>query len=468
MTRKRRSGNVEADRIHQLGMTEDRLTGRAGLAVFSRYLRGIGILPELGRVFGSVRKNGKGLPVADLFQQALCFFFDGTSRHLVHFDALKEDAGYAGAIETAPGRMASSHTMKRFFGAFRGPQNWGFRRVLQQLFVWRLKLEQPPVVVLGIDAMVMDNDEAKARQGVQATYKKVCGFAPLQITWGRYIVDTVFRGGKKHSNADESVASAVRRLVVRIRKHYCADVPIVLPMDSGFFDQALFTLFEELGLGYVVRARLSGEVVQYARESDPSLWGSYENQRQEWQYLEFGHRCASWTRLRRFLYTRPLYEDEQRLLEFARPDTVLVTNLGRGDRIDRQLEAAGLGEWAEPERIIELYHQRGSDELVFRALKEFASETLPFRGFSTNSAFYARLLVAFFLFESFKQDVAAPVVPVTAYATRVRRTRVDFAGKLVRTAGQTILKVTRFTFRHLRLDELWARNGDPPRFAWLT
>lgn len=465
MSRRRSSGNAV---VHQLRVTDDRLTSRAGLTLFSRYLRGVEILPELGRVFGSVRKNGKGLPVEDLFQQALCFFFDGTSRHLVHFDALKEDAGYAGAIETAPERMASSHTMKRFFGAFRGPQNWGFRRVLQQLFVWRLQKDQPKVIVLGFDAMVMDNDEAKARQGVEPTYKKVCGFAPLQITWGRYIVDTVFRGGKKHSNADESVAHAVRRLVARIRKHYRADVPIVVRMDSGFFDQALFALFEELGIGYVVGGRLSSDVVQLARESDPSLWGSYENPRQAWQYLEFGHRCASWKRLRRFLYTRPVYEDAQRLLDFARPDAVLVTNLGRGERIDRELQAAGLGEWTGSERIIELYHQRGADELVFRALKEFASETLPFRGFSANSAFYHTMLLAFFLFESFKEDVAAPVVPVTAYATRVRRTLIDVAGKLVRTGGQTILKVTRATFRQLRLDELWARSADPPRFVWLT
>ena len=462
------ASNAGVDRIHRLEVTTDRLTGRAGLALFSRYLRGVGILPELGRVFGSVRKNAKGVPVADCFQQALLFFFDGTSRHLVHFDALKEDAGYAGAIETAPERMASSHTMKRFFGAFRGPQNWGFRRVLQQLFVWRLQQTKPSVVVLGIDAMVMDNDEAKARQGVEPTYKKVCGFAPLQITWDRYLIDTVFRGGKKHSNADESVGNAVRRLVTRIRKHYRADVPIVLRMDSGFFDQALFALFEELGIGYVVGGRLSSEVVQYAREAGSSPWGSYENQRQAWQYLEFGHRCASWKRLRRFLYTRPVYEDEQRLLDFARPDTVLVTNLGRGERIDRELQAAGLSEWVLPERIIELYHQRGADELVFRALKEFASETLPFRGFSANSAFYHTMLLAFFLFESFKEDVAAPVVPVTAYATRVRRTLIDVAGKLVRTGGQTILKVTRATFQQLRLNELWARSADPPRFVWLT
>lgn len=452
--------------IHRLETTTDCLTGRAGLVFFSRYLRNIGILPELGRVFGSIRRSAKGLPVSELFHQSLCFFFEGTSRHLTHFDALKADAGYAAAIETASERMASSHTMKRFFGAFRGPQNWGFRRVLQQLFLWMLKRQSPDVVVLGIDAMVMDNDEAKQRHGVQPTYKRVCGFAPLQITWGRFIVDTVFRGGSKHSNADDSVASAVRHLVSRIRKHYRADVPIVLRMDSGFFDQELFTLCEELGIGYVCGGRLSEDVAAHVAAADPSGWGTYTNQQQEWQHLEFAHRCKSWDRLRRFFYLRPVYEGEQRLLEFARPDTVLVTNLGRGERIDTLLEAAGHADWLGAEKIVEFYHQRGADELVFRALKEFASETLPFQSFDANSAFYHTMLVAFFLYEAFKEDVAAPVVPVTSYPTRVRRTLVDFAGKIVRHAGSIILKVTHATLRQLKLEELWRKSGDPPRFAW--
>jgi len=56
--------------IHRLETTSDCLTGRAGLVFFSRYLRNIAVLPELDRVFGSIRKSSKGLPVADLFTRA--------------------------------------------------------------------------------------------------------------------------------------------------------------------------------------------------------------------------------------------------------------------------------------------------------------------------------------------------------------------------------------------------------------
>ena len=58
--------------------------------------------------------------------------------------------------------------------------------MLQRLFIWRLSIEQPELIKLGIDTMVLDNDDALKREGVDPTYKKVKGFQPLQMYWGRY------------------------------------------------------------------------------------------------------------------------------------------------------------------------------------------------------------------------------------------------------------------------------------------
>ena len=447
-------------------ITSDTLTGRGGLALFSRYLRNLEIFPHLDRLFGSVRKNSKGLPVAALFHQLFCFFLDGTSRHLVRFDELGEDEGYAAAIETEPGHMASSHAIKRFMGAFSWPRIWLFRRLLLHLFLWRLKLEAPPAVVLGIDAMVMDNDEAKKRHGVQPTYKKVKGFAPLQMTWGRFLIDAVFRGGKKHSNSGDSVVHMVRHVVALIRKHYRPDVPILLRLDSGFFDQKIFQLFEELGVGYICTGKLYDDIKAFAAQAPACIWSEYKRSDQVWRYLEFGNRRGNWKKMRRAILTRPLAEDGQWLLEFARPDTILYTNLGMGEHIDVLLEAAGLREWTEAHHVIRLHHTRGADELVHRALKEFGNEALPFKRFAPNAAFYYTMAVAFFLFESFKEDVTEPVVPITSYATTLRRKVIDFAAKIVRTGGRTILKVTRATWNELQIPKLWELSRSPPRFAW--
>ena len=86
--------------INDIQITGDGLTGRAGLSLFVRYFREIGLSSSLERLFGSMRRSGKGSPVTVLFKQLFCFFLDGTSLHLIHFDTLKQDDGYAASIKT--------------------------------------------------------------------------------------------------------------------------------------------------------------------------------------------------------------------------------------------------------------------------------------------------------------------------------------------------------------------------------
>jgi hypothetical protein len=159
-------------KISKIEMTSERLTGRAGLTLFVAYLHQIQIFSLIDRFFGSIRKSKKGIAAFELFKQILCFMADGTSRHLTYFDQLAQDPGYAGSIETDMTEMASSHRIKRFFNAFVWTRIFLFRRLLQKLFIWRLKIKQPELIELGIDTMVMDNDDAKCRHGVKPTYKK--------------------------------------------------------------------------------------------------------------------------------------------------------------------------------------------------------------------------------------------------------------------------------------------------------
>ncbi|SMC25409.1 hypothetical protein SAMN02746041_02325 [Desulfacinum hydrothermale DSM 13146] len=214
-------------------VTKETITGRGGLSLFFRYLRNIQIFPQIDTFFGSMRRSRKGQPVTEIFKQVLCFFLDGTSRHLVFFDTLAKDAGYAAVIESEAASMLSSHSVKRFFRSFWWPRIYLFRHLLQRLFLWRLKLEAPDVVILGIDTMVMDNDEAKVRHGVRPTYKRVKEFQPLQMTWRQFVIDAAFRRGDAHSNNGDTVEKMVHHAVARIRKRYRPDAPIIVRMDTG-------------------------------------------------------------------------------------------------------------------------------------------------------------------------------------------------------------------------------------------
>jgi hypothetical protein len=115
--------------------------------------------------------------------------------------------------------------------------------------------------------------------------------------------------------------------------------------------------------------------------------------------------------------------------------------------------------------VIAIAHGRGCDELVHRGFKDFGHEELPFKRFAPNAAYYYLMAVAFFLFECFKEDVCAGVIPVAAYAATVRRTVIDFAAKLVHTGGKIILKVTEATWKTLQFEVLWQRCGSPPLFT---
>lgn len=459
MAQKREKNKQKIDRIE---ITKDKLTDRGGLALFVHYLTAVGIYPMLERLFGSIRKSKKGQEVENIFKQLLCFFVDGTSFALSRFDDLREDEGYREVMENREEEMCSSHAVKRFFQAFSYVRIWLFRHLLQELFIWRLKIEQPKVIILGADTMVMDNDDAEKREGVQPTYKNKKGFQPLQLTWRQYMADAVFRGGKKNSNHGDTVMKMVKHIVAKIRKRYSKAVPILLRQDSGFFDQKNFEEYEKLRIGYIAGGKLYEDIKEYVGSVPGESFGRYENGEQAWDYVEFGDCRGTWDKFRRAIFCRPLYEDKQMLMEFARPDTIIYTNIGVDEEITNSLVEAGYGDYLQPQGLIETFHGRGADELVNRALKDFGTEKMPFKKFTPNAAFYYVMLVAFFLYEAFKEDVAFPVVKVSSYATTVRRTVLDVAAKIVHTSGQIILKVTEATWKRIKIEELWQRCNAPP------
>lgn len=462
------SQNIASRKIDGIEVTNDTLTSRAGLTPFVRYIARVGIYPRLERLFGSLRKNRKSKKISDIFKQLFCFFADGTSRHITRFDELMRDEGYAAGIESSQEDMLSSHSVKRFYRKFYHFHYFQFRKLLQKLFIWRLRIEQPSIIILGMDTMVMDNNDAQKRHGVKPTYKKVKGFQPLQLYWKGYMIDAVFRGGDKHSNHSDTVSKMIKRVVRQIRKHYSAEVPIVLRYDRGFFDQKLFHLFEELGIGYICGGKRYQDIKDYVSEIPEEFWPEkLEDNGNEWSYLEFGDRRKSWKRFRRAFFCTLNIEDGQYLLDFAKQDTVIYTNIGLGDDIDRRLIESGYEDMLKATSLIKCYHDRGSDELVNRAVKDFASEKLPFKQFRMNAAHYYTMLTGFFLLEAFKYDTCEGIIPVTAYPVTVRRRLFDIAGKIVRHSGKIILKVTKATMEILQLDLLWRRCNNPPlQFTW--
>lgn len=172
-------------KITKIGVTSDKISGRGGLPLFLRYIEKIQLYSLIsGTILSLLVTNNKGLKLQQFLKQMFAFFIDGTNMSISGFDQIKNDEGYAALLESKTDEMASSHQIKRFFVKMVIVTNSIFNKILHELFIWRLKINKPAIIELGIDTMVLNNDDAPKREFCEPTYKRKKGFQPLHFVIG--------------------------------------------------------------------------------------------------------------------------------------------------------------------------------------------------------------------------------------------------------------------------------------------
>ena len=458
-------------KITKIGVTKDKISSRGGLALFLRYIEKIGLYGLISNTLTKLLfKSNKGLQLNDFLKQMFAFFMDGTNTALSHFDQLKTDEGYAALLESTNEDLASSHQTKRFFIKLSVVTSLIFNKILHELFIWSLHINCPKIIILGIDTMVLDNDDAKKREGSETTYKKKKGFQPLHICWGPFLIDVLFRKGSAHSNHGNDYTERVKAVVKLIHNRYSDKVPVILCADSGFADQKAYEHFEDhLGIHFITTSKIYADVKEYMKDIPLQNFFSFKKNKAVWGYVELGNKLKSWKKFRRCIFTK-LDRDEsgQYVLNFSQPDNVIYTNIGNCKKADDKLRAAGGDSYFETESIIQLSHGRGADELIHRSIKELATkEQLPFKSFGMNRAYYFMLVITHFIFETYKQDVTVGVVPITTYPNTLRRKLIDFAVKITSGARSIRLNVNRTIYETVNFKELWKRCQSPPPIQYV-
>ena len=452
------------NQINEIDITNDTLTGRGGLAFILRYLDNIGIWNLFEQTIGHLRKSGKSKSIATIIRQIIISFIDGSDNSMKGFDRLRTSPEYAKVLEYDTEDLAGESMIRRFFRKFLGTKYFLLRPILHHLFIWRLHIEKPKVIRLYIDTMVLDNDQALIREGCNPTYKKVKGFQPLQVHWGRYMIDMMFRSGEKHSNYGAGVSKCISKLVDLIRTKYSVDVPIIVNCDSGFLSDENFNKFETLGIHYIGMGKLYDYLYDQLQDIDLSTLPTIEGTKASWAYYEFGSRFKNkeYTKFRKTIFTTLAREGEQTVLRGIRPDSFIHTNIGTNPLLDKKLIDSGHAHLLETAEIIRLAHSNGAEELNHRSIKDFMnSEHLPFKRFGMNAAYYSLMAIAHFLMEAYCQDVGSEIVPRRCYPKTYRRILIDFAAKIIRTSGKTILKVTQTVWNQLKIQEIWERCNHP-------
>jgi hypothetical protein len=252
-------------------------------------------------------------------------------------------------------------------------------------------------------------------------------------------------------------------MVGLIRKYYRKDVPIILTCDSGFLDEKNFQYFNAtLGICFICFGKLYKDIKDYVSSVPFENYKEYCKGKMICHYLEFGNKLKSWKKLGflRTILTKDLCnEDGQMILDIARPDSILYTNIGRNQQLTEELKNAG-DDLCSCEKIIETAHMRGCNELVNQSLKDLMlSEKLPFKHFGMNAAYYYLMVISHTLFECYKEDVVKqvdiPTISVTCYPSTFRRRLIDFACQIVSSSNRIALQLMKGVYQNIQAEKLW-------------
>jgi len=446
--------------ITKIETAQELLTGRGGLAVVNRYLKNVSWLKKELRSFNSLKNRSWGMPVEKMLFQVILNFIDGTSQHLSHFDELRKDDSYKALI--GEDELASTSSLKRLFKSVSHTRSRGFKRLYKRIFLWRLKRDSAPYIKLDLDTVVFDNHNAKKREKVNWTYKKVNGFQPLLMKWAGFVVAGKFREGKAHSNHGNDAAEMIREVVKTIRIKITK--PIILTLDGGFLDEKLMDVCDELRIAYIMGGKQFSDIKTKLSEIPKDEFGIFRKESAgglEWYYTEFMDKRKKWKKASRLIATYLNAEGDQLLVPGTGKVNLNYTNLCVNSIVTQQFEDAGCGYLGKTENIIMLAHNRGEDELIHRHIKDFAGEEMPFLKFEMNAEWFHLMIFSFNMHQGFKEDVFEKREDKQCYPTTFRRRFIDFAGRIVRHAHTTVLKVRKSVKESITLDSLWVAAAKP-------
>jgi hypothetical protein len=450
----------------QVKVTEEMISGVTGIHCFSKYLESTGILKIFESKFDKIKKSKKGYGLSSIFGQVICNLAMDKSGSISAYDRLKESPDYACLIEKDLDEIVSTSQVTRFFNKFCYGHFHKFREILEDLFITSLAKEKPKYVEIYIDTMVMDNDSALKREGVNPTYKNVKGFQPLQAIWNGYFVDAIFRQGSSHSNHGNDFIMMVKRLVGIIRNKYNCNIPIIIKTDSGFFSEDNFREMDELKVAFICSGKKYNKMLDIAASFTSDKWMQYSSNNTTWRFVEFEYGCDTWKGDKyRTIYTSPLKEGNQLLFIGTEKDSAIITNIGVNKFLEDIFGYELFEYWHNANNIIHHHHLQGYAELAHKRFKDFRNEHLPFKHFHCNLAFYYTALVAFDLFEAFKRDILNGLFEKDAYPSTVRNRFINCACKIIKSARKYIICVTKYTMKLMDLNSIMqkCRNAIPIR-----
>lgn len=288
----------------QIGFTDQKVSGHAGVATFCGFLHWHRFGAMLAKALPHVRTSKKAIAPADLALGFIAGILTGAKK-LTHVAHLRRDVVLAPLLAIA--RIGSQSTFTRFFQGFTGPGlNLATFRSL-----WRWGMERLPSrpggYSLDLDSTRLLHEDGQ-QEGVKVGYTRL-GTKPCLhpllavLEEAKLVVGFWLRSG--NCACCNNVVAFTLDLLANIPKHIRLRL---VRADSGFCDAAWLELLDTQGLPYIVVAKLLAPLHRLCRQE--TIWHASEVPGTE--VAEVWHREHGWDRERRVILVRHRVEEKER------------------------------------------------------------------------------------------------------------------------------------------------------------
>jgi hypothetical protein len=292
------------DESIQIGFTDQKVSGHAGIATFCGFLHWHRFGQLLQRVLPHRRKSEKAIPPADLALGFIAGILAGAEK-LAQVAFLRRDVMLAPLL--AIRRIASQSTFTRFFQDFKTPgANLATFRPL-----WRWSMERlasrPGGYSLDLDSTRLLHEDGH-QEGVAVGYTRL-GTKPCLhpllavLEEAKLVVGFWLRAG--NSSCANNIIGFTLELLANLPKHIRLRM---VRADSGFCQPEWLDLLEGHRLAYIVVARLLKPLQRLVKKE--LLWTVSEVPGTD--VAEVWHQEVNWPQPRRLILIRHRLAEKQR------------------------------------------------------------------------------------------------------------------------------------------------------------
>jgi hypothetical protein len=292
------------DESIQIGFTDQKVSGHAGIATFCGFLHWHRFGQLLQRVLPHRRKSEKAIPPADLALGFIAGILAGAEK-LAQVAFLRRDVMLAPLL--AIRRIASQSTFTRFFQDFKTPgANLATFRPL-----WRWSMERlasrPGGYSLDLDSTRLLHEDSH-QEGVAVGYTRL-GTKPCLhpllavLEEAKLVVGFWLRAG--NSSCANNIIGFTLELLANLPKHIRLRM---VRADSGFCQPEWLDLLEGHRLAYIVVARLLKPLQRLVKKE--LLWTVSEVPGTD--VAEVWHQEVNWPQPRRLILIRHRLAEKQR------------------------------------------------------------------------------------------------------------------------------------------------------------